>query len=163
MKGKIDLKDFILGVKEELVQASKEGSQKPFFELTEVEMEASFSLEASAEAKGGFKFLVSIQGGTNAEQSHTVTLKFKPIPTRNNSIEASEGPNYRLVIDNPVTSFINRMNQSSGMPQFVEPNGFSVVGPTGPLFQTPTREYLEHLMQEGIISNYNIGANESEE
>jgi len=58
MKGMISLKDFILGVKKELQEASTEGSKNPFLELTQVELEAEFSLDATASAEGGFKFLV---------------------------------------------------------------------------------------------------------
>ena len=41
MKGRISLKDFIHEVKKELVEA-QDMSGKPFYELDEVELEASF-------------------------------------------------------------------------------------------------------------------------
>lgn len=79
MKGGISLKDFILGVKEELKEASTEGSKNPFLELTQVELEAEFGLDAKASGEGGFKFLVKIGGETTASQLHKVKLIFSPI------------------------------------------------------------------------------------
>lgn len=90
MKGRIDLKEFIMGVKKELVEASRERVGQPFFELTDVEMETEFSLEASAEAEGGFKMFVSLKGSTKAFQSHKLTMKFKPLSDA--APEAIEGP-----------------------------------------------------------------------
>lgn len=79
MKGKISLKEFILGVKEELKEASVEGSRNPFLELSQVELEAEFGLDAKASAEGGFKFLVRVGGETSASQLHKVKLIFSPI------------------------------------------------------------------------------------
>ena len=79
MKGNIDLKDFIIGVNNELISASRNRADEQFFELTEVEMEASFSLEAGAEAEGGFNFFVNVKGNASAEQSNKVLLRFKPL------------------------------------------------------------------------------------
>ncbi len=75
MKGKISLGDFIREVKKELVQATKDREDEPFFALTDVELEASFSLEAEGEV--GMKFIVETKGTTTASQVHKVTLKFK--------------------------------------------------------------------------------------
>ena len=83
MEGMISLKKFILGVKRELQEASAEGSKNPFLELTQVELEAEFSLDATASAEGGFKFLVKVGGETSASQSHKVKLIFSPIATGN--------------------------------------------------------------------------------
>ena len=77
MKGNISLGDFIRGVKAELVQAANDRKDDPFFALTDVELEASFSLEAEGEV--GFKFVVAAKGATTASQVHKVTMKFKPI------------------------------------------------------------------------------------
>lgn len=77
MKGKISLGDFIREVKNELVQATKDRKDDPFFALTDVELEASFSLEAEGEV--GMKFIVEAKGTTTASQIHKVTLKFKTL------------------------------------------------------------------------------------
>ena len=79
MEGGISLKDFILGVKKELQEASAEGSKNPFLELAQVELEAEFGLDAEALAEGGFKFLVRVGGKASASQSHKVKLVFSPI------------------------------------------------------------------------------------
>ena len=79
MEGGISLKDFILGVKKELQEASAEGSKNPFLELAQVELEAEFGLDAEALAEGGFKFLVKVGGKASASQSHKVKLVFSPI------------------------------------------------------------------------------------
>lgn len=79
MQGGINLKAFILGVKQELVEASEEGRKDPRFELAEMELEAEFSLEASAEAEGGFRFLVKVAGEAKGAQTHKVRLLFRPL------------------------------------------------------------------------------------
>ena len=79
MEGNISLKDFILGVKKELQEASSEGSANPFLELNQVELEAEFSLETSAGVEGGFSFFVKANAGAGASQSHKVKLIFSPV------------------------------------------------------------------------------------
>ncbi len=79
MKGHISLKDFILGVKKELQEASSEGSKNPFLELNQVELEAEFGLETSAGVEGGFSFFVKANVEAGASQSHKVKLIFSPI------------------------------------------------------------------------------------
>lgn len=79
MKGGISLKDFILGVKKELQEASTEGSKNPYLQLTQVELEAEFSLDAKALAEGSLMFLVKLGGETTASQLHKVKLIFSPI------------------------------------------------------------------------------------
>lgn len=77
MEGGISLKDFILGVKKELQAASAEGSVNPFLELTQVELEAEFGLDAKGGV--GFDFFVKVDGETTAKQLHKVKLVFSPI------------------------------------------------------------------------------------
>jgi hypothetical protein len=82
MKGNISLKDFILGVKKELQDASAEGAKNPFLELNQVELEAEFGLEISGGVEGKFSFFVKATAEAGASQSHKVKLIFSPI--RNN-------------------------------------------------------------------------------
>ena len=77
MKGAISLGDFIHEVKDELVRAQKTVGT-PFYELTEVLLEVSFTLDISG--KAGFKLVVvKLEGGAKAEQMHKVTLKLIPV------------------------------------------------------------------------------------
>lgn len=77
MKGAISLGDFIHEVKDELVRAQKAGGT-PFYELTEVLLEVSFTLDTSG--KAGLKLVVAeLEGGAKAEQMHKVTLKLIPV------------------------------------------------------------------------------------
>lgn len=79
MKGRISIKDFIHRVKAELVEA-QDRTDKPFYELTDVELEIGFALEAQGSA--GFQlYVIEFGGGAKAQQTHKVTLKFKPIQT----------------------------------------------------------------------------------
>lgn len=78
MKGRISIKDFIQRVKDELVQA-QDKSGNAFYELTEVTLEVSFALDASA--KAGFDlYVVELGGESKAQQTHKVTLKLTPLP-----------------------------------------------------------------------------------
>ena len=71
MKGRIDLRKFIEQVKKELVEAQT--IEKPFYELTNVELEVNFVLEAKG--KAGLKFFVIDVGGqATAQQTHKVVL-----------------------------------------------------------------------------------------
>lgn len=79
MKGNISLKDFILGVKKELQDASAEGGKNPFLELNQVELEAVFGLETSGSVEGGFSVFVRADAKVDASQSHKVRLVFSPI------------------------------------------------------------------------------------
>lgn len=75
MKGNISLSDFIKEVKAELIQTID--NDNPFFEMGEVQLEVSFSLDASA--KAGAKLLVlDVGGSTKATQTHKVTIKLHP-------------------------------------------------------------------------------------
>jgi len=89
MKGKISLGDFIREVKNELVQATKDRKDDPFFALTDVELEALFSLEVEGEV--GMEFIVEAKGTTTASQVHKVTLKFKTlVPTSDEPLVISQ-------------------------------------------------------------------------
>lgn len=83
MEGMISLKDFILGVKKELQEASSEGSKSPYLQLNQVELEAEFGLDTTASAEGGFKFLVKVAADVGATQLHRVKLIFSPLSTEN--------------------------------------------------------------------------------
>ena len=76
MKGGISLKDFIQGVRKELEEA-RVAPEDAFFELDQITLEASFSLDVSG--KGGAKFVVlDVSGESKASQTHKVTLVLKP-------------------------------------------------------------------------------------
>lgn len=75
MKGNISLTDFIKEVKAELIQSID--NDNPFFEMGEVELEVSFSLDAGAKA-GAKLLVVDIGGSTKATQTHKVTIKLHP-------------------------------------------------------------------------------------
>lgn len=77
MKGNISIGDFIFQVKKELMEAETK-SDKPFYELKEVNLEVSFALEASGE--GAVKLYVVEAGGhATASQTHKVILKLTPL------------------------------------------------------------------------------------
>lgn len=90
MKGKLSLGDFISRVRNELAQA-QDTSGKPFFQLTNVELEVSFVLDASAKATGDL-FVVELSGQTKAQQTHKVKLTLEPLllSTYSNEAIASE-------------------------------------------------------------------------
>ena len=77
MKGNISLGDFIQDVKRELI-AAQDKSGDPFYELTDVQLEVSFVLDATAKA-GGKLLVVELGGETKAQQTHKVTLKLQPL------------------------------------------------------------------------------------
>ncbi len=107
MEGGLSLSDFIAGVKKELIQASKNGANEPFFELTEVELEANFVLGLSATAKGGLDFFVKLEGTTSGTQTHRVKIKLKPIERKPTGIVLSSNRkniNIEKIIDRPIMS-----------------------------------------------------------
>lgn len=76
MKGKISIKEFIKSVKEEIRESIDD--ENPLFELTNVELEVAFQLEANAGA--GFKLVVfDASAETTATQTHKVTISLTPI------------------------------------------------------------------------------------
>lgn len=79
MKGRISLKDFIHGVKRELLETSASTEGNAAFEMTTVELETEFVLEASAKVEGGFAFFVKAEGGTSASQTHKVKITLRPL------------------------------------------------------------------------------------
>ena len=98
MKGRISLKDFIQGVKAELIDAAETSNGPAAFELTEVELEAQFVLDVAAKAEGAFAFFVKVGAETSASQTHKVKIKMrplKPVSTANavpkNSVFGVEG------------------------------------------------------------------------
>jgi hypothetical protein len=75
MKGEISLRSFIGEVKKELLASVDDAN--PFFDIGEVELEVSFTLDV--EAKGGLKLAVVNAGAsTKASQTHKVKLKLTP-------------------------------------------------------------------------------------
>jgi hypothetical protein len=104
MEGKISLKNFILGVKNELQDAAAEGSKNPFLELTHVELEAEFDLDATASAEGSFGFFVKASGETSASQAHRVKLIFSPI-SANNAMMFAVSPSDTTDKANPIGGF----------------------------------------------------------
>ena len=107
MKGRISLKDFIHGVKRELIDTSATAEGDPAFEMTEVELEAEFVLEASAKIEGGFAFFVKAEGGTAASQTHKVKITLRPLK-KDPAIGFGTGTNAMetLELKLPITSFI---------------------------------------------------------
>ncbi|WP_445941097.1 trypco2 family protein [Pseudomonas sp.] len=76
MKGKISIKEFIKSVKEEIRESIDD--ENPLFELTNVELEVAFQLEANAGA--GFKLVVfDASAQTKATQTHKVTISLTPL------------------------------------------------------------------------------------
>ena len=115
MKGRISLKDFIHGVKRELIDTSATAEGDPAFEMTEVELEAEFVLEASAKVEGGFAFFVKAEGGTAASQTHKVKITLRPLKKDpaigfGTSTSTTEALELKL----PITSVI-------GSPMFLNP------------------------------------------
>jgi len=76
MKGNISLKQFIQDVKQELIDA--QDSSNPFYELHEVQLEVSFTLELEGGGKAKF-VVVELGANTTASQLHRVTMKFIPL------------------------------------------------------------------------------------
>lgn len=77
MKGRISISRFIREVESEL-SAAQATAGRPFFEVTDVTLEVSFALDASAKA-GAKLFVIDLGGETKAQQTHKVVLKLKPL------------------------------------------------------------------------------------
>lgn len=123
MKGRISLKDFIHSVKDELLDTSATSKGEAAFEMTEIELETEFVLDASAKGEGGLAFFVKLSGETTASQSHKVKVKLKPIkpatsvgftPERSQSSKAESyqttvavggAPFFELPPANPMSGF----------------------------------------------------------
>lgn len=101
MKGKISLVDFIKEVKSELRAAVD--NESPFFEMGEVELEVTFSLDISG--KAGVKLIVAELGGsTKASQTHKVKLKLHPFVTEEEPSQVildSQQPNQTVRSSSP--------------------------------------------------------------
>lgn len=76
---RISLKDFIQGVKKELISASEAGAANPILELTQLELEAEFSVAASANADGGFELFLKVGGEATASETRRVKMIFTPL------------------------------------------------------------------------------------
>ncbi|WP_313107127.1 trypco2 family protein [Stutzerimonas nitrititolerans] len=75
MKGKISIKDSIKSVKAEILESIDD--ENPLFELTNVELEVAFQLEANAGA--GFNLYVfDASAETTATQTHKVMISLTP-------------------------------------------------------------------------------------
>lgn len=75
---KLSLKDFILEIKKELTEVQTKNLDKAFFELKEVNIEVSFTLDTSVKGSGKF-VVVNVDGTTKASQVHKVSIKLDPI------------------------------------------------------------------------------------
>lgn len=97
MKGDISLRSFIGEVKKELLASVDDTN--PFFDIGDVELEVSFTLDVAAE--GGVKFVVVNAGAsTKASQTHKVKLKLTPFlvkdaPSGGTPRKASSGKGHR--------------------------------------------------------------------
>ena len=117
MKGRISLKDFIQGVKQELLEASETTIGPAAFEMTEIELEAEFVLEATAKAEGSFAFFVKVEGGASTSQSHKVKVKMRPIkPATSIGISSTD-------IANASWSTEVSIGSSLSQPMFVDGKG----------------------------------------
>lgn len=105
MEGGISLKEFILGVKEELLNASAEGSKNPYLELNNVELEAEFELDLTGGVGGGLGIFVKAKIEGSAKQSHKVKLIFSPIKTASGdgTVYYLEPPFYKVSPATPTT------------------------------------------------------------
>ena len=105
MKGRISLKDFIHGVKQELLDTSESSKGVPAFEMTEIELEAEFILETAGKVEGGFAVFVKAEGEVTTSQTHKVKITMRPI---------KPNPNVGFVTDNALTETpVNRISMSS--------------------------------------------------
>ena len=87
MTGGISLEKFIKQVKDELV-AAQNTSGDPFYELENVQLEVTFSVEAGGGTS--FKLIVAEIGGqAKASQTHKVVLTLKPLKKSEKADEAS--------------------------------------------------------------------------
>jgi hypothetical protein len=112
MEGGISLSDFIIGVKNELIQASEKGGKDtPLLELTEVELEANFVLGVSA--KGGMDFFVKVEGDTSATQTHRVKIKMKPLAHTTPQIYTTENQGISISSQNKAYPITNGIIQVS--------------------------------------------------
>jgi len=85
---KISLGDFIEQVKAELVQ-SQNKTGDPFFQLDAVELEVTFTVEATGDAK--VKCFIELGGKASASQTHKVTLKLTPfVITKTDHIDTDD-------------------------------------------------------------------------
>lgn len=75
MKGKISIKDFISSVKSEILESIDD--ENPLFELTGVELEVAFQLEANAGADFNL-YVFDASAETTATQTHKVTISLTP-------------------------------------------------------------------------------------
>lgn len=107
MKGSISLGEFIEEVKKELRQA-QETSKEPMFQLSEVNLEVSFGVDASAKAEGKLMFFVDLSGEAKASQLHKVSLKLTPLEEiMPMYLDKSSGryiiPKGGIALDNPLS------------------------------------------------------------
>lgn len=108
MKGNVSLGEFIEQVKKELREA-QEASKEPMFQLSEVNLEVSFGVDASAKAEGKLMFIVDLSGEINASQLHKVSLKLTPLEIEQppNGSSDSGGPIIKklptILLDNPLS------------------------------------------------------------
>ena len=140
MNGRISLKYFIHGVKQELLETSETTSGPAAFEMTEIELEAEFVLDATAKAEGSFAFFVKVEGGASTSQSHKVKVKMRPLKP-----PSAIGFN---PTDSATTTWSTEVSTSGafGQPVFVDGTGGS------PMQGFP---YVQHeptiILQEGLV------------
>ena len=117
MKGRISLKDFIHGVKRELLDTSESSKGVPAFEMTEIELEAEFILETVGKLEGGFAVFVKAEGEVTTSQTHKVKITMRPL---------KPNPNVGFITDNALTETpVNRFTMASlvSTPLFVDAPG----------------------------------------
>ncbi|MGE0386198.1 MAG: trypco2 family protein [Gammaproteobacteria bacterium] len=89
MKGRIELGEFIMQVKAELMAANSKDSE-PFYSLDAVELEVAFTMETTGKSKGRLVVL-ELEGEAKASQVHKVTLKLTPLSPARSSGTGSGG------------------------------------------------------------------------
>ncbi|MCA0374520.1 MAG: hypothetical protein LCH84_02550 [Gemmatimonadetes bacterium] len=75
---KMELKDFIHRVRDEVQSAYAERPDSPTLALRSIELEVAFTLSATGGVKGTL-FVVDLEGEVNHERTHKVTLTLVPV------------------------------------------------------------------------------------
>jgi hypothetical protein len=108
MGQQINLKDFIVSVKKELI-AAQEKKENSSFQLDEVILEVSFAFDSTARGSGKF-FVVEVGGEIKSTQTHKVTLKLSPYkkPSKANLdfLKSSSDKNAGTLFDQGVITYI---------------------------------------------------------
>jgi hypothetical protein len=82
MKQDIGLKEMVVALRKELLDAQQEAAEQDLkFKIEEIEMEVALVTSKAGKGKGGVKFLVynaDLEGSLSKTQTHRLRLKLKP-------------------------------------------------------------------------------------